>query len=599
MRIKSLSDKIVLYFVIIGVTAIAIVSTYSFITSKNALLSRTFDQLTSVRVVKKNQIEQFFSDRLSEFKLLTNSTGIGGISLDSNNNNQYRTNSYLYRLFEYLSSGKYYTEIFIEIENGTIGFYNFNNSGAYNFNILKKGKDAILINLFNQRQDEDHFIIHDYIFDTIENKPRMFISGLLIDEDKSFKNKIAVEISLDAINAIMLEQNPNDGLGLSGESYIVGSDKLMRSNSRFKKNSIMQTIVSTNGVKDAFNDSTGTSVITDYRGIKVLSSYSKLNITGLDWAILAEIDYAEATKSIYFIRNNIMLLTIFVAVILFIISYIFSKRITLPLIKLTDATANIKSGNLEVSLSRTQHDEIGQLTNSFNSMAETLKEKDTELNNERNKRITAMIDGQELERQRLSRELHDGLGQSLIALKLKLESIHGKDVCAINKTIEEVKGSFDGTINEIRRISNDLMPAVLSEFGLVTTVKNICEDISENTNIDLQFSYTGKFNDLSSRKSIYLFRILQEALSNIVKHAEATKAEVKILRNSDRIIVSISDNGKGFENTKNLKNTGNGIPNMRERISLLNGTIEFLSKSEKGTQITIGIPLNISTNDKS
>ncbi len=125
----------------------------------------------------------------------------------------------------------------------------------------------------------------------------------------------------------MLEQNPNDGLGLSGESYLVGADSLMRSNSRFQENSIMQTKVSTDGVKDAFNNIVGTSVITDYRGIKVLSSYSKLNVPGLDWVILAEIDYAEATKSIYFIRNNIMLLTIFVAVILFIISlYIFQNE---------------------------------------------------------------------------------------------------------------------------------------------------------------------------------------------------------------------------------------------------------------------------------
>ncbi len=80
MRIKSLSDKIVLYFVIIGISAIAIVSTYSFYTSKNALLSRTFDQLTSVRVVKKNQIEQFFNDRLSEFILICNSAGMNGVA---------------------------------------------------------------------------------------------------------------------------------------------------------------------------------------------------------------------------------------------------------------------------------------------------------------------------------------------------------------------------------------------------------------------------------------------------------------------------------------------------------------------------------------
>jgi len=589
MRIKSLSDKIVLYFVIIGVTAIAIVSTYSFYTSKNALLNRTFNQLTSVRVVKKNQVEQFFIDRLNDFELIASASGISQINEDGIiSNTELQKNSFC-QLFDHLSTGGYYKGVYIELEDSTLVYLDISSPGEYKLNIAEEKDKLILIECFN---NSDQTIIHDYLLDTESKQPRMFISGHTATIGKFSGQNIGVEISIDAINKIMLKQNPNDGLGLTGESYIVGNDKLMRSNSRFQKNSLMQTIVSTNGVENAFKNITGTSVIMDYRQIKVLSSYSKLNIPGLNWVILAEIDYSEATKSIYFIRNNILLLTIIVSFIVFIFSLIFSKRITLPLIKLTDATANIQSGNLDIELPKTEADEIGQLTNSFQNMTESLKIKDKQLMEERNKRITAMIDGQELERQRLSRELHDGLGQSLIALKLKLETIRGKDVCSINKTVKEVKHSFDGTINEIRRISNDLMPAVLSEFGLVTALKNICEDISDNSNIDLQCIYKGNFNNLDDKTAIYLFRIIQEALNNIVKHADTKAAEVRLKQEKGRIFIWINDNGKGLVSDRNISNAGNGIPNIRERVRLLNGIIDFKSQAGKGTQIYIEIPIN-------
>ena len=597
MRIRSLSDKIVLYFVIIGITAIAIVSTYSFYTSKNALLQRTFDQLTSVRVVKKNQVEQFFNDRISEFILISATAANSGIAIQSRDAYRRQMVKFNQDLLNHFANGKYFKRIFIEIEKDIISSYNLEKPGSLELNILNKEESQFISNLFNNDPINNSFRIHDYLFDSIENKPRMFISGYSFDNEKSIKNKIALEISIDAINAIMLEQNPNDGLGTSGESYIVGPDKFMRSISRFQSKSILTTTVSTIGVEEALKGITGTSVINDYRGIKVLSSYSKLDVPGLDWVILAEIDYNEAIKSIYFIRNNILFLTILVAFVVFVISFIFSKRITLPLMKLTEAAANIKSGNLDVRLPRIAHDEIGQLTTSFNSMAESLREKENELRSERNKRFTAMIDGQEIERQRLSRELHDGLGQSLIALKLKLETIHGKDVCAINKTLKEVKTNFDGTINEIRRISNDLMPAVLDEFGLVTALKNMCEEISANTDIILQYSYEGKFNDLDKRLTIYIFRIMQEALNNIVKHAHASKADVSLIREKNLILLKISDHGKGWNSDRPNKNAGNGIPNMRERIRLLDGKIDIKSKPDIGTQINIEIPLKTLTND--
>jgi signal transduction histidine kinase len=572
--------------VITGITAIALVSTYSFFTSKKALLGRTFDQLTSVRVVKKNQIEQFFQDRLSELTFILQSESIRNIAQDPPNVYQYQY------LWDYLRTSGYYKGIYIQQNNGETILCQFTEKDSVHFDIKMLDYHDPIHKIFQRILPYGKYQIHDYIMDNANNDPRMFISGSLagIGDIKSLK--VVLEISLDAINVIMLEQNPADGMGLSGESYLVGPDGFMRSTSRFREESMMRTSVNTRAVEYAYDNKTGTSVIDDYRNIKVLSSYSKLQIPDLDWVILAEIDYTEATKSIYFIRNNILILTIFVAIVVLIISFIFSKRITLPLIQLTDATTHIRGGNLDVDLPRIKNDEIGQLTHSFNGMAASLRNKDSELKAERNKRFTAMIDGEEQERQRLSRELHDGLGQSLIALKLKLEGIDGRDICATNRTLKEAKTSCDNTISEIRRISNDLMPAVLIEFGLTTALKNICDDISENSKTEIHFTYSGKFNDLDNRITIYLFRIVQEALHNIVKHADASFAEVKLERKTDLLRISIEDNGKGLGPVENNNLSGNGIPNMRERVRLLRGEITIDSDPGKRTRIILKIPHN-------
>ena len=596
MHIRSLSDKIVLYFVIIGIMAIGIVSTYSFHTSKNALLSRTFDQLTSVRVVKKGQLEQFFTDRLGEIELIAD---IAEIQCSSNPGTSCQwVNTTMLQVLTHLRSGNYYKGAYIQNEDGSLLYFDLQEHDSLSFEVLDQGDSGAAPEAFDRSGQSAKFSVLDYVADPADDRPRLFISGTIYLPSSAITKKILLELSLDAIHNIILEQNPKDGLGLSGESYLVGEDRFMRSKSRFQDHSIMQTQVNTRAVNDAFAGITGTSVIEDYRGIKVLSSYSKLEVEGLNWVILAEIDYAEATRSIYFIRNNILMLTIVVAVVVFIISMIFSKRITLPLIKLIDATANIRNGNLDVTLPRTKKDEIGKLTRSFNDMAQSLRHKDAELLSERNKRFTALIDGQELERQRLSRELHDGLGQSLIALRLKLESVHDKDLSLIKKTLKDIRNSFDKKINEVRRISNDLLPAVLIEFGLLTAVKNICEEISENSSLRIHLSSSGDFSKLDNRISTYVFRIIQETLNNVVKHAQATIVYVNLSCNDEFLVARISDNGIGMDPSPMMKNTGSGLTNIRERVRLLNGNIQIQSNPEKGTTISTEIPINLPIHEK-
>ena len=238
-------------------------------------------------------------------------------------------------------------------------------------------------------------------------------------------------------------------------------------------------------------------------------------------------------------------------------------------------------------------DEIGALTESFNLMVNQLEQQSQELKKERLIRMQSFIDGQEMERQRLSRELHDGLGQLLIAIKLKLESLIFTDRSKLLYTIEGIKTLFDSTIDEVKRISYDLMPSVLYEFGLSKAIRNLCQDVENRTHLTIAFIDECNSDDMDKVIKTYIFRIVQEALNNVVKHAEATKVNILLKIKVNEIFLQINDNGKGFKSEEQLQSLKtNGIYNMRERINLLNGIFELESIPAKGTTVKVKIPIN-------
>jgi len=334
---------------------------------------------------------------------------------------------------------------------------------------------------------------------------------------------VTLEIALQAINNIMIEKNLPNGLGQTGETYLVGSDSLIRNDSRFRTHSAYKTKVKTQAVLNALAGKNGTERIRDYRNIKVLSSYDKLNIPGLNWVIVAEMDYREAIIPIYKIRNQTIGISLAVALVLCIFIFFFSRRITQPIIKLKEAATRVGQGKYDNLLEVRENDEIGALTESFNQMTEQLQAKDQELRKERLKRMRSVFDGQEQERQRISRELHDGLGQLLIAIKLKLETLIHTDRSKFIYLTNQIKDMFDHTIDEIRSMSNDLMPAVLNEFGLVTALRNLCDEISERHKIIVALNQI-KYRIISVKKPKHIYtaslRKLLSMLQNMPKHAK-------------------------------------------------------------------------------
>ncbi len=567
-------------------------------------MNRTFDQLTSIRIVKKNRIESFFRDRVRESQLMS---GFGNIyallnvcpQLDNQTGSTEEINKAPLgkNILPYLSAGGYYKNLYISDTTGKIYIINMKsdeqNIACYN----KTEQSSELTQFLNQIRTDKKIYIADFIRTGQHKTPKLIIGSPVYSEKNNIIAIACLEISNDAINSIMLENTAEQGFGLSGESYIVGQDYYMRSQSRFEKESVLKIVVKTEAAKKAFKGISGTVVTNDYRGIEVLSSFDKLNIRNLNWIILSEIDYKEATKPIYNIRINIIFLTVVILISLFGYTYVISNRIIGPIIKLKNATLKVGEGNLNTKVDIKSNDEIGDLSETFNKMTAQLRKQSDELEKERAKRISSVIDGQEMERQRLSREIHDSLGQNMVALKLQLANTEGQDTQKIHEIIRNVQLSFDKTIDEIRRISNDLRPNVLNEFGLVKALYKICEDLEDISGIRVKFIADELPKDIDDKIKIYIFRITQEALSNAFKHANATHISIRLRKTAGQLHLTIKDNGNGFVSKNDINHKGHGLQNITERVLLLNGKFEIYSHGDDGTSLIIVVPLTHETYD--
>ena len=585
---RSINRKLMVLFFIVGVSALSIIGIYSYFNAKNALLKRTLDQLTSIRVIKKGQIEFFFNERFNNIKLLSENDYLKKLVSDLTIGNHSRESDKAYfkaisEKLDYRFLGYNSIYLIITPTDGNPKIFkvqgseimNITSDSATNFQLLKLREKTITSN-------EPSIV--DFSKPTVnDNEPLCFIGKRIVSQNDKSIGVLALQIPIRDINNIMLEDSPENGLGKSGEVYLVGDDFLMRSDSRFIPNSVLNIEVKTISAINAFKDKIGSSLIDDYRTVSCLSSYDRISVSGLNWAIIAEIDYDEAMIPIVSLRNDIVFLSLVICVLLLSIAQFISRTITNPIIKLKNAALMIGEGNLNINSNPKSNDEIGLLTEAFNTMTMQLKD-------ERLKRMSALYDGQEMERQRISRELHDGLGQKLIAIKLQLESTSKQNADETKTTIDEVKVDFLKIIDEVRQISNNLAPNILNESGIDVSLKNLCESINCTTKIDIELSVFGDYSTNDPKVKFYIYRIAQEALNNAIKHSEATKIQIQLLGNTDSIILVLEDNGKGFVYDSNFCTPSNGIYNMKERARLLNGTLDIETEPLSGTTIRLKIP---------
>jgi signal transduction histidine kinase len=280
------------------------------------------------------------------------------------------------------------------------------------------------------------------------------------------------------------------------------------------------------------------------------------------------------------------------------LALVLTYLITRPVKHLIRATEQVGQGNYSVETPLFSGDEIGKLAVSFNTMARELEkyrlavqEKETARQHLLKKIITA----QEEERKRIARELHDELGQSLLALLLAVQSFPAQGSGSQPDFLQDTEARVRGMINEVRRLSQDLRPSLLDDYGLNTALSRYVAEVSDQfgVSLDYQCSAPETGGRLSNSMEAGLFRIVQEAVTNIVRHSQARRSSVVLIQQRQQVTLLIEDDGDGFQfpAARPPERGGLGIMGMQERAQLLGGEFTITSTKGKGTSIRVRIPL--------
>jgi two-component system, NarL family, sensor kinase len=203
--------------------------------------------------------------------------------------------------------------------------------------------------------------------------------------------------------------------------------------------------------------------------------------------------------------------------------------------------------------------------------------------------VDSMLKGQEEERSRLARDLHDGLGGLLSGVKFSL--INMKDnliVTSDNMAVfERSLDMLDTSIKELRRVAHNMMPEMLTKFGLDEALKEYCNTINTTKLLTVKYQSVGMTSRLENSTEIIIYRIIQELLNNIMKHAAATEVMVQLVKEDERFSIIAEDNGKGFDTAMLKNNKGAGLTSIQSRVNYLKGQLDIHSEPGKGTLVTI------------
>jgi len=207
--------------------------------------------------------------------------------------------------------------------------------------------------------------------------------------------------------------------------------------------------------------------------------------------------------------------------------------------------------------------------------------------------LQSMINGQETERTRIARDLHDGMGGILSTVKMHYSTL-SQDTPGIRenplymKTLDLINEVSD----QLRTVAHSMMPEVLMKVGLTEALRDFCNNVSSSKRLTVKLQSYGMEKRLSSSTEINLFRIIQELVNNIIKHADATEAIIQINRQGNKLHVVIEDNGRGFNTSEAEGKRSMGMNTVKSRVNYLNGTLTIDSKDGIGTTVMINLVLD-------
>ena len=205
-----------------------------------------------------------------------------------------------------------------------------------------------------------------------------------------------------------------------------------------------------------------------------------------------------------------------------------------------------------------------------------------------------VMQAQEQERLHLSRELHDDLGQALTANMLEIRNLQNDLTIPVSELFERLQALYQHTYEtsvKIRQLAQDMRPPVLDALGLKDAIKTYCTEFTRRTGLPVELEVDEKLPALPDLYTITIYRVLQEALNNIVKHAQASQVWVELVAENHNLTLTVQDNGRGFVQEK-VEKQGLGLAGMQERLTLAGGSFNLTSHLERGTILAASLPIN-------
>jgi signal transduction histidine kinase len=343
------------------------------------------------------------------------------------------------------------------------------------------------------------------------------------------------------------------------------------------------------GLAEALRGETGTIYIQQDE-LEHVVAYGPIPLTG--WALITEEEWEKVISPSLQVTQMAPLVLVPAFLLALLALWFVARRIVQPLQKLETQAAALAWGDFEAikepvgGISEVQHLqlELGEMSRKVQAAQEGL-----------HYYIGAITSAQEEERLRLARELHDDTIQSVIALKQRVQLAQKsvKDPAAW-RTLQELEMLSEQTIDGLRRMTRALRPIYLEDLGLVTALEMLVREMGQNSSLDIDFRRTGEEKRLSPEVEVALYRIAQEALSNVARHARAKSARLRLDFGVQQITLEVSDDGIGFEMPRSptdfAPNGHFGLLGMRERADLIGGRLDVQSKPGEGTRLSVRLP---------
>ncbi|OGO11189.1 MAG: hypothetical protein A2032_05050 [Chloroflexi bacterium RBG_19FT_COMBO_49_13] len=408
----------------------------------------------------------------------------------------------------------------------------------------------------------------------------------LISEDMDGKYLI-----VGAFSITTLSENTLSGiLPSSGQLSIllVGADNLVL----YEVGDLTGQTADHPGVAEALQGQSGTVYVKESGGDEHVTAYSPVTAAG--WALITEESWESVATPTLRASQTAPLVLVPAVLIMLLALYLGANQVVLPLRKLESKAATLAWGDF-ISIQEPVGGiaEIQHLQKELIRMANKVKDAQCSLH----RYIGAITDAQEDERKRLARELHDDTLQALIALKQRVQLAQlelqpsTKAASFESAKLTEIALLTEQTIENLRRLTRALRPIYLEDLGLVTALEMLAQETGQPLGIPVEFRQQGIERRLDPATELALYRMAQEALSNIIRHAQASHAVLSITFTSESVTIQVNDDGEGFEVPKNPADfapSGHyGLLGMHERAELIGAILEIRSSPGQGTSLLI------------